>query len=256
MAALSKGAEALTSDFRQQHTRARSGRPPRGLPPAEDRPDEGRKSPSCEDASPSTRSFSKPHTFSAFREMFSKPPVWGSRRQQRAEGRPRGDLVESGRAEPGVPDPQEGPRPTLLWGAGTKARGRAPRAGSPPRTPHWDCARIGSLPRTRQAGAVTEAILLVGGTNNRLSCYHCSSSRPSTQPQTKYQLSWSLNGHPRPRMWPVSRKMSMGFRVGDTTVGFGKMLNRAAMYGCSDCALNKGTWCDRVNPWCALLTKQ
>lgn len=39
-------------------------------------------------------------------------------------------------------------------------------------------------------------------------------------------------------------------------MGFGKTLNRAAVYGGSDCALHKGTWGDEVNPPCALLTKQ
>ena len=39
-------------------------------------------------------------------------------------------------------------------------------------------------------------------------------------------------------------------------MGFGKILNGAAVCGVSECALNKGIWGDEVNPSCALLTKQ
>lgn len=45
--------------------------------------------PLSEDLAPSTPSFSKAHTFSAFREMFFKRPVWGPKQQQRAEAQPR-----------------------------------------------------------------------------------------------------------------------------------------------------------------------
>lgn len=44
--------------------------------------------PSSEDRSPSTPSCPEAHTFSAFREMFFKHPVWEPGRQQRAEARP------------------------------------------------------------------------------------------------------------------------------------------------------------------------
>lgn len=45
--------------------------------------------PSSEDLSPSTPSFWKAHTFSAFRDMFFKHPVWEPQRQQRSEAQPR-----------------------------------------------------------------------------------------------------------------------------------------------------------------------
>lgn len=45
--------------------------------------------PSSEDLSPSTPSFPKAHTFSAFREVFFKHPMWGPKQQQCAEARPQ-----------------------------------------------------------------------------------------------------------------------------------------------------------------------
>lgn len=92
MEATSKGTEALTSNFKQQNT---SGSAPAGSPHRLHdvlRTSQGNpvNFPSSEDLSPSTPSSLKAHTFSAFREMFFKLPVWVPKRQQCAAVTPGG----------------------------------------------------------------------------------------------------------------------------------------------------------------------
>lgn len=69
--------------------------------------------------------------------------------------------------------------------------------------------------------------------------------------------SWSLKRCPTPTTCSVCGacgKMSSGPGGEGVTVGFGRTLN--TVYGCSGCALNKGSWGDEVNggqciPWSA-----
>lgn len=98
MEATSKGIDVLTSIL--------SSKRPNVLPsgrhstPASRCPQTGQVNavnfPSSEDLAPSTPSFSKAHTFSAFREMFSEHPVWGPE-QQPARRSPAPAVIPGGK---------------------------------------------------------------------------------------------------------------------------------------------------------------
>lgn len=98
--ATSKGIDVLTSILGSKRPNVLpSGR---HSTPASRCPQTGQVSavnfPSSEDLAPSTPSFSKAHTFSAFREMFSEHPVWGPGNSKRAEAQPqRYSRAERGR---------------------------------------------------------------------------------------------------------------------------------------------------------------